>query len=279
MTIETPFRDFLAFWERAAERPAAEQAELWEELYGRRHRDVLDQYDRWFGAMGSLEAALPRYAAVAPELERRFAALELERAAAEVGGLFGVPGPGRIVAFVGFFTADAWFDEDADDAPTVFFALETDPPVWHRVIALHELGHAAHHEARSGTWHDLVPAIMLMAEGVATATSLHLAPEAPPERHFGVEDHAAWAQECRAAWPDAARELLAGVEEPDERLRRRFFWPDWGRDDHDVPERFGYFAAAEVLGTLLERHDLAALARWPAERAVAEVRSALATLA
>ena len=120
---------------------------------------------------------------------------------------------------------------------------------------------------------------MLMAEGVAIAATLELIPEASGERHFGVEDHAAWAAACRAAWPEATRKLLACLETLDERARRRFFWPDWGREERDVPERFGYFAAAEVLAALLERHDLAGVARWPAERAVAEVRAALETLA
>lgn len=280
MRVESALPDFLAFWGRAERRPAAEQAALWEELYARRWRAVLHEYDRWFAGMGSLEDALGRYGDVVAELEARVAALEIERGAAEVAALFGVEGPTRVVVFVGFFTADAWFDEGAGGGAAVFFAVEAGPTVrWHRIMALHEFAHFAHEQARSGRWEDEMPAVMLMAEGLAISTTLRLVPEAPAERHFGVEDHAGWSGACREAWPRAARDLLRCVERPDDRARRRFFWPDWGRDDHDVPERFGYFAAAEVLGALLESYDLATVARWPPERAVPEVRAALEALA
>lgn len=280
MTIETPFRDFLAFWERAADRPPAEQAALWDELYRGPNESIFASHDRWFGEMASLDDALPRYGNVAGELEGRFAALELERGAAEVAALFDVPGPERVVAFVACFTANAWMDDELPEGPAVFFALEADPAiVWNRTATLHEFAHLAHVQARSGDWPDDPPVITLAMETVAVAATLHLAPDAPGEQHFGVEHYAAWARACRADWAEAASQLLACLETPDPRARARFFWPDWGREDHDVPERFGYFAAAEIAKALVREHDLAAIARWPSERAVAEVRGTLAALA
>ncbi|HEX8083781.1 MAG TPA: hypothetical protein VF529_05785 [Solirubrobacteraceae bacterium] len=279
MNVETPFRDFLAFWERAAGRPREEQVALWDELYARPNLRTIAQYERHFAGVATLEDALPRYGEVVELLEPRFAAIELERGGDEVAALLDVDVPFRAVALVGLFTANAWFDDDYAGEPAVFFALEADPPdLWHRTIAIHELVHLAHHLARSGGWEETVPAQSVFMEGLAVAATRRLVPEATGEQHFAVDDYEAWTAECRAAWDDAARKLLDCFERPDADERRRFFWPDWGRDARDVPERFGYYAAAEAFAAAAEGHDLAELARWPPERAAAEVRSALEAL-
>ncbi len=276
MTVETPFRDFLAWWERAEALPADEQRRLWDELYAGRHPAVFGNYLHWFGDMGTLDDALPRYAGAAGKLERRFAALDLEAAGPAVADLFRVTEGFRVIAFVGVFTANAWMDE-LDGRPTVFFALEAEPEtVWHPTAGVHELAHAAHFTLASAGWLDGVPGLAMMCEAIAIGATLRLVPDAAGERHFGVDDHAAWERACRAGWEHARRELLGCFEAHDERARRRFFWPDWGRDDHDVPERVGYYAAAHVIRALTERHELAEIARWSPEHALAEARGVLA---
>lgn len=278
VTAETPFRDFLAFWAAARDRPPAEQAGLWASLYAARSPAVLAHYESAFGAAGSLEDALPRYEAVAGELEERFAALELEACARTVDELLGTSGPVRAIALVGRFTADAWSD-DFEGTATAFFALEMVPATERaRVLALHELTHAAHQVARGGPWPDGVPALDLVQEGVAAAATRRLAPELPLEQHFSVADYAAWERECEAAWTTVRDEMLAGIDVVDPRGQERYFWPDWGRSDRDVPERCGYYVAGRLIEALLERHDLPGLVRWPPERAIDEVRVALAAL-
>ncbi|HEV2812889.1 MAG TPA: hypothetical protein VGW10_06510 [Solirubrobacteraceae bacterium] len=279
VAVETPFRDFLALWERAAGRPAPEQVALWEEHYVARHRSLFDHYLGWFAVGGTVEEALPRYPAVVGELEDRFAALEVERSAREVGELFGVDRDERAIAFVGVFSANAWMDA-FEGEPTVFFALEADPArSWHRATAVHELAHLAHERARGSAWDDETPGLTLMQEGVAIAATRRLVPDAGEALHFTVDDFAAYEAACRPAWPDAARKLLACLDRPDARMLQRFFWPDWGREERDVPERIGYFAADRVVQALLDGRDLAELARWPQERVLAEVRATLETVA
>jgi hypothetical protein len=275
--IATPFRDFLAWWERAADLAASEQHALWD-AYVARNPEAFDNYERWFGDWGALDEALPRYPAVSGDLERRFAALDLEQGARRVADLLRVEGPFRAICFVGLFTANAWADA-VDGVPTVFFALESDPPeLWHPSLAVHEFAHLAHERLGARAWSHEVPGLTLMCEAVAISTARALAPGIAPEREFGVEDHAAWDARCREGWDDARPKLLAGLETHDDRARRRFFWPDWGRDDHDVPERVGYFAASAVAERLLSRHELDEIARWRSDRALAEARTALEAL-
>ncbi|HEX8122964.1 MAG TPA: hypothetical protein VF549_17070 [Solirubrobacteraceae bacterium] len=277
MRIETPFRDFLAFWERAEGLPQDEQLALWEELYAGPHRPLLDAYRGWFAGGASLEDALPRYGAIAGELEQRFAALDLERAARDVAELLQSDGSERAIAFVGLFTANAWMDHFEGD-PTLFFALEVDAlDSWHHVTAMHELVHLAH-QRLAGRLPDGDLDVLLVAEGLAIAATRRLAPEATPEEHFSVADYAAWEADCRAAWDDAVPELLAACDGRDLRAMRRFFWPDWGREDKDVPERFGYYAGAAAVESMLETCDVAELAARPVARA-GEVRAALSALA
>lgn len=279
VTVEAPFHDFLAFWAQARERPPPEQAELWERLYAGRHPALFAHYQWAFGEAGPLEDALPRYDAVAGDLEARFAALELETSARTVDALLATSGPVRAFALVGTFTADAWTDGFEGEV-TAFFALEQIPSGERaRLLALHELVHAAHARARGGVaWPDGTPALDLLQEGVAVAATRALAPELPPEQHFGVRDFAAWQRDCDAAWPALKDELLARLDVVDRAAQARFFWPDWGRPDRDVPERCGYYAAGRVIDALLEEHDLPAVARWQPERVIDEVRGALPAL-
>jgi hypothetical protein len=275
--IETPFRDFLVFWERAEGRPQEEQLALWEELYGGPHRAMLDCYREWFGDTVSVEEALPRYAAVAGDLEQRFAALDLDGGARAVAELLGTDGSERAIAFVAFFKANAWMDRFEGDA-TLFFALEADATEsWHRLTGIHELTHLGHQRV-AGPMPDGDVPVLLLGEGVAIAATRRIVPGAPPEEHFHVEDYAAWEAECRAAWSDAVPALLACCDRPDLRAMRRFFWPDWGREDKDVPERFGYYAGAAAVEAMLETCDIAELVGRPVARAgeICDVLRALA---
>jgi len=273
--VETPYRDFLRFWDRAEHVPHEEQKRLWEELYATRHPDVMAHYDGLFGVASSLDEALPRYGDVADDLDRRFAALALERRAREVAELLGAPETPRAVAMVGLFSANAWSD-DLDGAPVAFFALEQlpEPPT---TIATHEFAHASHRLAREEYW-DVEPGLIVLCEGVALATTLRLIPDAPAEEHFCVEDYAAYRAAAEAGWAETIDALLGCLDSTELRDLQRFMWPDWGRADHDVPERVGYLVGARVVEALLGEHDLATIVRWPAERALAEVRAALETL-
>lgn len=264
MTVETPFRDFLAEgWDRYAER----------------HAELLGYYDRALdGAMSQPDQA--RYDAVAGGLEPTFAGLDLERSAAEVFALLDVEPDTRVVAFVGRFTADAWVDTYGGE-PVAFFALEVfderhDP----RVTAIHELAHVAHWHARGGHWRDDVAALNLMTEVITLATTRRLVPETRADQHFMVSDYAAWSASCDAAWRPAVDALLAVLDDRDESVTRRFFWPDWGRTEEDraIPERIAYLMAARVGDLLLERTTLPEIARWREDRAAREVRAALEAL-
>lgn len=271
MRVDAPYRDFLGFWERAAGAPRAEQERLWESLYAGPNRQLMDHYMALFGDSCSLGDALDRFGEVADALDARFEGLRLERRAAEVAALLDAPEAPWAIAMVGLFTADAWAD-DLDGTAAAFFALERLPHP--EVIAAHEFAHASHRLARAEYW-SIVPALILLSEGVALATTLELQPDAPPERHFLVDDFDRWRGEREADWTHAVDALLACLEPPELRQVQRFFWPDWGRADRDVPERVGYLIAARIMDVLLGERDLAAIARWPAERAVPEVRAAL----
>lgn len=273
--VETPYRDFLAFWSRAEHAPRDEQRRLWDDMYAGRHRTLFDHYLGLFGESASFDGALDRFGAVAGLLDARLAALQLDARADDVAELLDAPAPERAFAMVGLFTANAWSD-DLEGEPTAFFALECLPHAG--VVAAHEFAHATHRLARGEYW-DVEPGLTLLAEGVAMATTRRLHPEAPPEVHFNVEAFAAWEAECDAAVAYAIDELLACLDATEMRQLQRFFWPDWGRDDRDVPPRIGYLLAARVMDALLGGHDLAEIARWPAERALPEVRAALETLA
>lgn len=278
LAVETPYRDFLTFWQAASARPVDEQRALWRERYADRHPALFEHYARHFGGDELLAEALPRYRDVADGLDERFEALGLQDATARVSELYDAPAGGRAIALVGMFTADAWVDR-FEGAPTAFFALEQlDFAPWDAVPTVHELTHVAHWQLRRAEWPDHVPGLFLLMEGLAVATTRRLLPEAPPEAHFAVPDYATYAAACDADWPRIAAALLAGLDVADEAQERRFFWPDWGRRLDDVPERVGYFAGARVVEAMLAAHDLRTIARWPAERALAEVRAALAAL-
>jgi hypothetical protein len=81
-----------------------------------------------------------------------------------------------------------------------------------------------------------------------------------------------------AAWRPALDALLDCLESTDVRQLQRFFWPDWGRADRDVPERIAYLVAARAMEPLLDAHPIDAIVRWPAEQALREVRVALEAL-
>ena len=272
MKVETPYRDFLAFWARAEGAPRDEQVRLWEELYAGPHRALVDYYLGLFG--GSLGDALERFGEVAGTLDERFAALQLEAQATEVARLLDAPQPPRAYAMVGLFTADAWSD-DHDGETAAFFALESAPRT--AVLAAHEFAHASHRLARDEYW-SAEPGLILLAEGLAIATSMRLWPGAALEEHFGVEGYERWEAGCDAERGRAVDAMLACLDTADLRQVKRFFWPDWGREDRDLPARVGYLLAARVTRALLGEHDLAAIARWPAGRALPEVRAALETL-
>ena len=274
MRVETPYRDFLAFWSRAEGAPRGEQRRLWQELYADRHPALMEHYLGLFGETASLDDALGRFGDVAPLLDERYAALQLEARARDVTALLDAPEPPRAVVMVGLFTADAWADE-FEGAEVAFFALEllARPDV----IAAHEFAHTAHRAARDEPW-GIEPGLILLAEGVATATTMRLYPEVPRAQHFSVEPGAGWEAECDAAAGDAIGALLPHLDSRERRQMQRFFWPDWGRTDRDVPARIGYLLAERVMDVLLGGHDLAEIARWPAERALPEVRAALGAL-
>jgi hypothetical protein len=273
--VETPYRDFLAFWARAEHAPRDEQKQLWRELYAERHPGVMEHYLRLFGDAGSLDDALGRYAEVVGTFDERFAALALEQRAGKVAELLRAPETPRAVALVGLFTADAWSD-DLDGSPVAFFALER-MPLGSSVVATHEFAHASHRLARDEYW-DIEPGLVLLCEGVALTTTRRLHPDAPLEEHFIVEDYAAYEAAVDADWQHAVDALLACLDSRDLRDLQRCFWPDWGRADHDVPERVGYLVGARIVDLLLGGHDLATIVRWPAERVLPEVRAALEAL-
>ena len=280
MTVETPFRDFLAFWAQAEGRPPDEQLELWDRLYAGRHRELFSYYEQEMGGI-DVAAALPRFPAVVDGVEATFEALDVEAAAGEVFALLETPVDVRVIAFVGCFTADAWVD-DPQDEPLAYFALEAFTEQRHspRLTAVHEATHVAHWHARDRGWPDDVTGLALLVEGLAIATTLRLMPEVNVERHFFVDDFKAWEAECDAVWPKTLDGLLATLADRDVRAVRRFFWPDWGRaeNDRDVPARIAYLVASRVTELLLERHTLPEIARWPRDRALREVRDALAAL-
>ncbi|HEX8208248.1 MAG TPA: hypothetical protein VF587_19450, partial [Solirubrobacteraceae bacterium] len=178
VTVETPYRDFLAFWDRAADAPRDEQRRLWRELYADRHPALMAHYDELFGEAASLDDALGRFADVAGEVEQRFAALALEPAARSVAELLDAPEAPRAVAMVGLFTADAWAD-DLDGEPTAIFALERLP--YAGVVATHELAHLSHRVARDEYWGNQ-PGLNLLCESISTFATLRLHPDLPLER-------------------------------------------------------------------------------------------------
>lgn len=272
--VETPYRDFLAFWARAQDAPRAEQERLWDELYAGRHRALMDYYLGLFGDSSSLGDALPRFGDVAAVLEQRFDALQLAPRAREVAELLDAPEAPLAIAMVGLFTADAWSD-DLDGAPATFFALERLPRA--EVLAAHEFAHASHRLARDEYW-STEPGLILLAEGIAVTVTMRLHPDEPPERHFNVERYDEWEAERTAGWSRTVDAILPCLAAPDLRQLQRFFWPDWGREDRDVPDRVGYLLAARVMDVLLDGHELAEIARWPARRALPEVRAALGAL-
>jgi hypothetical protein len=269
--VDTPYRDFLAFWARAEHAPLDEQVRLWDELYASRHPSLMAHYAGHFGEAASLEDSLARFGEVAPGLEATFEALALEHHATEVRRLLDVTQPLWAIALVGLFTADAWCD-DLDGEPVAFFALEQVGCA--DTSAVHELAHAGHRLARAEYWDD-VPGLALLGEGVTTTLTRRLCPHRPLEAHFVVDDFAAYEARADAAWSFTIDELLACLDSRDPRASQRFFWPDWGREDRDVPERVGYLIAARVMERLLGEHALTEIVRWPAERALREVRAAL----
>lgn len=274
MRVDTPYHDFLAFWRRAEDAAREEQERLWGELYAARHPALMEHYLGLFAGDGALGAALPRFGEVAEDLHDRFEALELEQRAREVVALLDAPAPPRAIAMVGLFTADAWSD-DFEGEPVAFFALEALPR--NRVLSAHELAHSAHRLACGEYW-TTEPGLILLGEGVAIATTTRLHPDATAEEHFNVPDFASWRASCDDRWTHAVDSLLGCLAARGLRQLQRFFWPDWGRADRDVPPRVGYLIAARVIDVLLEEHDLAEIARWPAERALPEVRAALEAL-
>lgn len=274
MTIETPYRDFLAFWAAAEHASRDEQERLWEELYIAPHRALMEHYLALFGAGASLAAALPRFGEVAGSLDARYAGLRLKVVSRQVAELLDAPEAPRAIAMVGLFTADAWADE-FEDGPAAFFALERLPRPG--VSATHELTHVSHRLAHGERW-EWEPGLALLNEGIATLATRTLHPEVPLEVHFLVDDYPAWEAAAEADWPGVVDTLIGCLASSDPHAMQRFFWPDWGRSKRDVPERVGYLVGARVVDVLLRAHDLAAIVRWPARRALPEVRAALEAL-
>lgn len=276
IAVETPFRDFLAFWREAEGRPESEQRRLWHRLYADRHGGMFEPYEREFGrAEERLGDALPRFADVAAQAEARFASLDAERVAARVAELFGHAAEGRAIALVGTFGPLAWIDE-IDGSFAVFFALEKMPDLGANAIYVaHELSHLTHFALCSGDWAAMTPGLEVICEGIAMQATRQLFPEATPERRFAVDDYAAYEAAVDEAWSWAVPELLAHFDAVDPVQSHRFLWPDWARQVHDVPESFGYLVGERVIGELLGAHSLAEIASWGPERARAEARAVL----
>jgi hypothetical protein len=279
ISVETPFRDFLAFWEEAEGRPEDEQRRLWRERYTALHPALFALHDRTFRPLDDhLAEALPRFGSVAQEAEARFASLDAATIAQRVGELFGIAAEGRVIAFVGTFGPMAWLDP-FEDGFAAFFALEKLGDLEaNPLYASHELAHLVHYGHREGSWPDQCPGQEVVSEGIALQVTRRLYPEASRERLFNVEDFAAFEAAVDEAWPWAVPELLRHFDEPDPPQNQRFFWPDWARETRDVPESFGYLVGDRVVADLLARHELAEIALWSSRRARAEARAVLERL-
>ncbi|HEU4657173.1 MAG TPA: hypothetical protein VFR97_06590 [Capillimicrobium sp.] len=266
----------MAFWQEAEGRAEDEQRRLWREHYAARHPTLFALHDGAFGAAEErLAEALPRFAEVASGADARFRSLRLPEIARSVESVIGLPVRGRVVAFVGTFGPMAWYDR-VDGDHTAFFALEMlDDLAGNQVCAAHELAHLTHFAHAGGDWPESCPGQELILEGVALNVVQRVVPHAPAELVFFTRDFPAFEAAVDAAWSWAIPELLACFDTPDPEQTRRFFWPDWGRGTHDVPQFFGYLAGERVVRELLREHELATIVSWSSERARAEARAVL----
>ncbi|HEY8584000.1 MAG TPA: hypothetical protein VIL49_13685 [Capillimicrobium sp.] len=276
ITVETPFRDFLAFWAEAAGRPRDEQERLWHERYTDRHPALFALHRRVFGDVDAgLAEALPRFDEVAAQAEARFASLDLLGQAQRVERIMGLPAEGRMVAFVGTFGPMAWLDP-FEGGFAGFFALEKHVDLEaNSLYAAHELAHLVHFSHRAGDWPDLCAGQELVSEGIAMHVMRRIAPGVSGEQRYLVPDFAAYAAAVEEALPWAVPQLLACFDEADPEQTKRLFWPDWARDRRDIPESFGYLVGERVVTRLLADHPLAEIACWSSERARAEARAVL----
>jgi len=290
--LENICPDFLAFWDWARERSPAEQRQLWRALYEDPNRDIFDVYysrwgdpDRLEAALHRFEEAAPRVRAIAPE-----AARAIRHLGPECAQLFGAPhAEVRYVLMVGLFTSDGWATHLRGE-PTSFLALEWDQYSRRRdleIMVAHEAAHSVHDQCGPFRPDSTVVGEGLFAEGLAQLASTILAPGAPEaaylcpggERTMVGQDCAEWVAECDRRWPELRRWLLRDLERSEVPRFAAYFWGPRHHTDPDphenVPVRAGYVVGYRVVSALSRHHNIAAMARWPAERAVAEVRQAL----
>lgn len=254
---------------------ATDPLEGWS-IYERLHAEVFDTYfsNRYWGDRGTMPVAVSRWKEDAGRIEAmaRMATECVEGSSAAVSEvLIADHAAVRCVIFVGLFGANG-FHEILRGVPTVFVALEKVPGLRiMEVLSAHELSHAYHSSLRAGTWSDSDVYQALFAEGLAVVASRLAFPGLPLEDYLWMGSPLT----VPVARYEQGVEPLVGALLADPTYER-FFNYDPARPPVDVLPRAGYYLGYVCAEAIASRWELAAMARWTPDRAVAEIKAALA---
>ncbi len=288
VTVSNLTGTFLAFWERAKDKPVSEQVSLWETYYAEPHRDVLDFYQKHYNDLNAPpEDVFARYPHVIPAIRTVWAdaGTVIAEAAKRCAATLGVAEtPGHHVVMVGRFSSNAWADLFRG-VPTCFYALELIPDVATlALMAAHETAHALHHNVSDVPFEGATVAEKLMLEGLATLTSEVVTPGLSDEAYLWPgyktatdgQEVTAWLQRC-VALSQLKEQLLHVLDSDDPATLARYFSAGSEHRREHTPVRAGYAVGFWLLRHLHRRFELSELARWNRARIREEIAWAISS--
>ncbi len=216
------------------------QRRLWDELYERPNRDLLDLYYTSWASRDSLDAALDRFPAEAPRISATAESLP-RRVAGSVratADLLEQPVPDvDVQLLVGLFSSDGWVTEFRGRR-ALFLAVEY-IPLCDDVFFAHECAHLVH---RAAGFDGETVAAAVIAEGFAVGVSAALVPGHDEPVYLWMRDgYDGWLAECVEREDELRARLRGDLDSEEGDVYASWFL---GRpNDTDLPSRCGYFVA------------------------------------
>ena len=287
VNIDNLAETFLEFWERAKDKPTSEQISLWQTTYAEPHREILEFYEAHYNDLSLASAEVfSRYPNVISNVRAVSSGAEvaITESVNKCAAVLDTPEPsGRHIVMVGQFSSNAWADT-FECAPTCFYALELIPDLdTLSLMVAHETAHTLHFELSDLPVDGKTVGETLLLEGLATMTSVRVAPGLKDEAYLwpGCETTTAgqkvvaWIADCTAQRAQLTRQLSNDLSKTDPATLGRYFSAG-SKDLHpQTPVRAGYAVGFWLVRTLCQSFDLGEMARWNREQVGREVEQAL----